>query len=284
MNGLPYYKAYPRDFIEGTISMDFETKCAYRVVLDLIYMQAGNLPDDARYIAGLLGCSVRKWTNLREKLIDTGKIFVRGEFLANYRADNELIILAKLQDKQRENRSRPNKNNDLGSRRFDQPEPEPESEPDKSDGGDGKARESDPEILTVRERLLAAMGVGPEGVAGPSRFLGSQADMAEVARWLAMPAMSVEAVEAEIARLIAKKRDGPPASFKYFTGAMQRLSTALSAPPLEPAPVEERRSEQKPTRDRRIAAADDAFAERIAFAARNRSPTRSDFGFGGNDS
>lgn len=78
MNGLPYYKAYPRDFIEGTIGMDFETKAAYRLVLDLIYMQGGNLPDDARYISGLLGCSVKKWNLLRETLVDAGKIDVRG--------------------------------------------------------------------------------------------------------------------------------------------------------------------------------------------------------------
>lgn len=81
MNGLPYYKAYPRDFIEGTIGMPFEIKCAYRVVLDLIYMQGGELPDDARYISGLLGCSVRKWKSIRSALIQAGKIHVSGEFL-----------------------------------------------------------------------------------------------------------------------------------------------------------------------------------------------------------
>ena len=57
MNGLPYYKAYPRDFIEGTVGMSFELKAAYRLVLDLVYMQGGDLPDNSRYIAGLLGCS-----------------------------------------------------------------------------------------------------------------------------------------------------------------------------------------------------------------------------------
>ena len=126
MNGLPYYKAYPRDFIEGTIGMPFEVKCAYRVVLDLIYMQGGDLPDDARYIAGLLGCSIRKWKGIREALIEAGKLVVSGEFLTNYRAEKELETLAKLQDKQRENRSRPNKNNDLESPRCDHTEPEPD--------------------------------------------------------------------------------------------------------------------------------------------------------------
>ena len=126
MNGLPYYKAYPRDFIEGTVGMPFEIKCAYRVVLDLIYMQGGDLPDDPRYISGLLGCSLRKWKTIREALVSAGKIQVNGEFLTNYRAVSELETLAKLQDKQRENRSRPNKNKDLATPRSNHTEPEPD--------------------------------------------------------------------------------------------------------------------------------------------------------------
>lgn len=118
MNGLPYYKAYPRDFIEGTIGMDFELKAAYRLVLDLIYMQGGNLVDDARYISGLLGCSVKKWNGLRSALISSNKIVVRNGYLGNYRADKELETFGKFQDKQRENRSRPNKNKDLKSPPF----------------------------------------------------------------------------------------------------------------------------------------------------------------------
>tara|TARA_R110002033_G_scaffold29914_4_gene66650 strand:- start:6076 stop:6870 length:795 start_codon:yes stop_codon:yes gene_type:complete len=129
VNGLPYYKAYPRDFVEGTIGMPFEMKCAYRVVLDLIYMQGGDLPDDPRYISGLLGCSVRKWNSIRDFLISAGKLQVNGEFLTNYRAVIELETLAKLQDRQRENRSGSNKNKGLEKPRSRQPEPEPE--PDK---------------------------------------------------------------------------------------------------------------------------------------------------------
>lgn len=125
-NGLPYYKRYPRDFIEGTIGMSFELKAAYSLVLDLIYMQGGNLPDDARYISGLLGLSVRKWNSIREDLIERDKIQVSGKFLTNYRAVIELESLRSLQDKQSENRSRPNKNKDLQSPRSDHTEPEPE--------------------------------------------------------------------------------------------------------------------------------------------------------------
>lgn len=132
MNGLPYYKAYPRDFIEGTIGMPFELKGAYRLVLDLIYMQGGNLPDNARYISGLLGCTLRKWTALRSELVKRDKIQVISGYLSNYRAVIELETLAKLQDNNRENRSRPNKIKDLQSPSFDQraiyTEPELEEE------------------------------------------------------------------------------------------------------------------------------------------------------------
>lgn len=142
MNGLPYYKAYPRDFIEGTIGMSLELKGAYRLVLDLIYLQGGELPDDARYISGLLGCTVRKWNAVREKLLSLGKIEVNGEFLTNERAVIELETLRKLQDKQRENRSRPNKNNNLEKPRSDHTEPEPDTEEKEEPNGSSKKETS----------------------------------------------------------------------------------------------------------------------------------------------
>lgn len=130
MNGLPYYKAYPRDFIEGTIGMSFEVKAAYRLVLDLIYMQGGKLPDEPRYISGLLGLSVKKWNDLRRQLLDAGKLVVSGDFLTNYRAEKELEILRSFQDKQSKNRSRPNKNNKLETPRSHHTESEPDTKKD----------------------------------------------------------------------------------------------------------------------------------------------------------
>ena len=113
MNGLPYYKAYPRDFFEGTVGMDFETKAAYRLVLDLIYMHGGRLADDARFISGHLGCSVKKWWALRSAILATGKITLEIGHLANIRAD-KIIDEAKLcQSKQRDNGSQPKQNKGL---------------------------------------------------------------------------------------------------------------------------------------------------------------------------
>lgn len=113
MNGLPYYKAYPRDFIEGTIGIPFEVKAAYRLLLDLIYMQNGRLADDARYISGHLGLTVRKWNLIRSELVDLGKIQIISGFISNYRVDKELEISRKFQVNQSEKASKSNKNKGL---------------------------------------------------------------------------------------------------------------------------------------------------------------------------
>lgn len=149
MNGLPYYKRYPRDFIEGTIGLGFELKTAYAFLLDLIYMQGGQLPDEPRYISGLMECSIRKWKSLRQGLIDAGKIAVSGGFLINFRAVSELETLAKLSRKQAENASAPRKNNNLEKPRLSHTEPYSEIEKRTPDGV--------PKKTTPRSELLAVL-------------------------------------------------------------------------------------------------------------------------------
>lgn len=124
---LPYYKRFPRDFLEGTIGLSFETKGAYAIVLDLIYMRSGRLPDDARYIAGQLGCSVRKWSAIREELIARGKLQVHEGFISNFRADYLTEELRKYQDKQAEIAGKPRKNKGKAQPERSQSEPEPDT-------------------------------------------------------------------------------------------------------------------------------------------------------------
>lgn len=125
---LPYYKRFPRDFLEGTIGLSFEVKGAYAIVLDLIYMRDGRLPDDARYIAGQLGCSVRKWTAILAELVAAGKLRVVGGIISNFRADYLTEESRSYQDKQREIAGKPRKNNAQRQPKPSQSEPEPERE------------------------------------------------------------------------------------------------------------------------------------------------------------
>ncbi|WP_226552960.1 DUF1376 domain-containing protein [Celeribacter naphthalenivorans] len=208
MNGLPYYKAYPRDFIEGTIGMDFETKGAYRLVIDLIYMQGGRLPDDSRYISGLLGCSVRKWNSIREKLLSSGKLEIIGEFLSNYRADKELETLRKVQEQNAENRRGSNKNKDLQKRPSIHTEPEPDIDDD-----DTRA------TMTDRERLLEAMGHGSQDCTAGGRIMGNQNDMLEASKWSDDLGLTLDE-QCAVIRDVTGKATSQISSFKYFSGPM----------------------------------------------------------------
>ncbi|QYM72894.1 YdaU family protein [Pseudochrobactrum sp. Wa41.01b-1] len=216
MNGLPYYKAYPRDFIEGTIGMDFETKAAYRLVLDLIYMQGGNLPDDARYISGLLGCTIRKWNSLRGTLVSMGKIIVSGEFLTNERAIIELETLRKLQDKQAENRSRPNKIKGLKSPPFDQSEPEPkEAKASNAHVREAAADLSQKQNLDLRD-LTKKLTEAAEGKIQPHGSLVVGAILE-----LLNNGVDLETDILPTIRAVASRMSKPASSWAYFVSAIR---------------------------------------------------------------
>lgn len=84
---VPYYKRFARDFLEGTAGMDFELKGAYSILLDLLHLHEGRLPDNNRYIAGQMGCSTRKAGSLVKQLIDAGKLYRDQSVIRNERMD-----------------------------------------------------------------------------------------------------------------------------------------------------------------------------------------------------
>lgn len=120
----PWYRRFPDNFIAGTAGLTLEEKGAYSLVLDLMYVRGGPIPDEPRYIAGVCNCSVRKWNAIRARLIQVGKITVVDGCLMNARAEKELENAAKDArelaengakggNKTAENRTAPNKNKSL---------------------------------------------------------------------------------------------------------------------------------------------------------------------------
>ena len=210
MNGLPYYKRYPRDFIEGTVGMPFELKGAYAIVLDLIYLQRGKLPDDPHYISGVLGCSVRKWNQLRKQLIDSGKIVSENEIISNKRADKEEIILRKYSEQQAKKGRITKKNNDLrksGEKpRLSQPEPEPYIDTATSVAASSRA---DLDELENQIRFAAGLLNDPS----PSFF-----DLSEPLRWLE----NGFDLELDILSTLCavRERKTKPRSWGYFSQAI----------------------------------------------------------------
>lgn len=125
MSERPWYRRFPDNFIAGTVGLSLEEKGAYSLILDLIYVRGGPVPDESRYIAGVCNCSVRKWNAIRQRLLDLGKIEVIDGCLMNHRAQEELIISSKTAqervesgrkggEKSAEIRTAESKNKDLG--------------------------------------------------------------------------------------------------------------------------------------------------------------------------
>ncbi len=126
MMDRPWYKRYGADFVHGALGLTLEEKGAYSLCLDLIYDRGGPIPDDARWLAGVCGCSVRKWNSIRARLILAEKIFELDGFIMNSRARKELEKSSKIArkepenppkvpPKQAENEPASNESNDLAS-------------------------------------------------------------------------------------------------------------------------------------------------------------------------
>lgn len=250
MNGLPYYKAYPRDFFDGTVGMDFELKAAYRLVLDLIYMHGGHLADDPRFIAGHLGCSVKKWNSLRAALLDAGKLTVSRGYLGNYRADKELEILKSYQGKQRENRAGSKKNKTLAETTVkpNDNHTESESEPYKEEEdarGDFSDFENQPEPPPAEppecepgflEDIRHAVGIQPHSAGA---YWADAALTAHVAAWRSY-GLSDDQIIAE-AKASRTRNPDPPDGPKALDRWMQAAAKAKRN-----APAHGRGAQSKP--------------------------------------
>jgi uncharacterized protein YdaU (DUF1376 family) len=90
-----WYKRCGADFIHGTMGLSLEEKGAYSLCLDLMYDHEGPIPDDARWLAGICGVSIRKWTAIRNRLVEAGKLDVVDGRLINSRALFEIENAAK---------------------------------------------------------------------------------------------------------------------------------------------------------------------------------------------
>lgn len=224
MNGLPYYKAYPRDFFEGTIGFGFELKGAYRLLIDLIYQHGGDLTDDPRFIAGHLGCSVRAWNGYRAELIARGKISCQNGIISNFRADKELEILGSFQEKQRKNRSHPNKNNNLSDTMVSPKRDHTDTDTEKEEEG-----------ACAREAFFAQIRAAAN-VTRMTPYWASSSLADAVARWEALGL-----TEEQIVKAAAESRtknpdqpDGPKALDRWMEGTAKSQASTSTAPAKEP--------------------------------------------------
>lgn len=276
----PWFKFYPSDWLGGTGGMTAAERGVYITLVAMIYDHGAPIRRDDSRLARRCGVTKASWLKIIRLLIEDGKITTPDDgLLSNDRCEIELSDRAnrvqnatsasekaaearagKIVKKQPENPP-PDDPPDIGR----PPIPEARSQ---SIGDDDSACAPEASESEIRERVLAAMGVGPDGVVGPSKFIGGTGDVSELRRWLELPNLTPDLICGEVARISARKRDGPPKSFTYFTEAMRRLSGQLSAPALTPIKENRPNANAQSARDRRDDAASDALQRRIMAAAR----------------
>jgi len=149
---LPYFPMYPRDFFEGTQEMSLELKGAYIMVLNLLYTRGGPVSDEPGFISRYVGCSVRKWKQVRDELVAMGKLYVQNGMISNSRADQVIEKQRSYQDKQAENGAKPKtfKAEEKPSLTESKPEPNTEVEDEVEED-----RASDFEALEAKCRKWA---------------------------------------------------------------------------------------------------------------------------------
>ena len=149
-------------------------------------------------------------------------------------------------------------------------------EPENSiDGLDEKPQERDQTPvtqdadLTEREMLVQAMGYEPDrglGYTAIGRMVGSMSDIREYRAWRDDLGLTWEEVIGVITEVTANRKDAePPASFKYFTKAMQRLAADKERPPLQPDGIQSTNNyhRKKNSRSLRRQQSDDAWREML---------------------
>jgi len=171
-----WYKRYGMDFIHGTFNLSLEEKGAYSLCLDLIYDRAGPIPDDARWLSGICGVSIRKWNCIRNRLIETGKLVAKEGFLSNARADFELVSSqfharkqaesgAKGGRKAAENRVDHSKNNNLAEATL-KPIEEIRGDKNTLPKGNGASASSNAEFWAASKAYLSPHSENPGALLG----------------------------------------------------------------------------------------------------------------------
>ena len=252
---IPWFKFFPADFMNGVRGLNPTEVGLYIMMLCRIYEESGAVEYNVIRLATY--CGMREATFLKtfEKLVNLGKLTVVNGKVTNARAEieiraraNDLSIASRAGKASAEKRKQNQQNSATGVEQvFNHSDSEADTKQESD--GDGSVRAEAVDVAkptprltsTMREQLLAAMGVGPDGVVGPSKFLGTQADMAEATRWLQLPGITLEIACTEIRAIMARKKDGPPVRFSYFTDALRRLSAALNAEALKPMAPEQPR-------------------------------------------
>lgn len=90
---FPFFKFYPRDWLEATRDMTLDERGAYIDLICLIMEMEGHLADNDKWISHQMHVSTRKWQTMKTRLVVHEKIKIQDGEIVNDRCLKELEIL-----------------------------------------------------------------------------------------------------------------------------------------------------------------------------------------------
>lgn len=87
---MPWVPWHIKRWLEGVRGLKWNEIGAYMQVLATLYDRMGDLPDDDRLVAVALGVDIRSWRTMRARLIELGKIDIRGGRIHNQKVEDEI--------------------------------------------------------------------------------------------------------------------------------------------------------------------------------------------------
>ncbi len=175
---MPWYKREPAAFFQDTVGWRGEVKCAYSLLLDLVYMHGGKVADDSAYISAQLGHTKTMWTRtIRTSLLERGVIEISDGYLTNPRATREIndVKTQRKPQETRQNSAKTLPKKPIKTTTQNTQEKDIDITPNPLQGNEGfdeffeaypQARRQDPERalsawreLTVAERAAAKLGL-----------------------------------------------------------------------------------------------------------------------------
>ncbi|WP_170162070.1 YdaU family protein [Paracoccus siganidrum] len=302
---------YPSDWLAGTRGLTPAETGVYITLVCMMYERRAPLQFDHARLARMCNCPAGTFKKILAVLIDEGKLIETPDGLWQRRVETEIaaakgameeasergrkavnarwlkvkeqsdqaeIVTVKPQsDKQKCSSNIPKKDNDFNKGELREKYPsntnQNQSQKVKEEAEDARANEAAASLIS---RLTHALGFDHHGTI-PKYWISPDAPLI-VTRWLTDLNLTPEEV-LQVAVQNMRAHKSPANGPKTLTRHMQDFAAAKQAPRLEPT---KGRAHDQPRQspDRRAIAADDAFARRIHAAARARSPSDGDFGFG----
>ncbi|MCG6112885.1 MAG: DUF1376 domain-containing protein [Paracoccus sp.] len=280
-----FYKMDPAAWDIGTSNLTLEQEAAYLRIINAIHKHTQTIPNNDRVLAGMFRCSTRKARALVEQLIAAGKIRIEDGMITNDRAASDLVHrgfvgISRAEAGAKGGRTRAeNARKSLEDNNTDQANASTREEKrreEKKEGG-GVLREDeeiDPNASPdsqLWDAVVRQLGLDRSGRL-PTRWQPPHGPI-EVASWPRRfgltEAQCLEAIRADSRSRAAAGKYEEPRGPKAFENVLAACADGLkqAAQPARTPTKGNNHAQGSSARDRRSAAADDAFVRIINAAA-----------------